>query len=169
MKIRFENAADYKAIEAITYQAFENHPHHEPGAKPSEHLIVNGLRNSGALTLSLVAENETGIVGHIAFSPVKIAGEASPWFGLGPVSVKPEYQGKGVGSQLILKGLNELASQGAQGVVLLGEPEYYARFGFKADSELTLTGVPAQYFLVKALTSSPLPMGEVSYHQAFNV
>ncbi len=168
MKIRFENEADLQAIETITYQAFENHPHHEPGAKPSEHLIVNGLRESGALTLSIVAEHETGIVGHIAFSPVKIAGESRSWFGLGPVSVKPKYQGKGIGSQLILAGLSELVSQGAEGVVLLGEPEYYTRFGFRAESKLTFPGVPAEYFLAKVLTSSPLPEGEVSYHEAFN-
>jgi len=169
MKIRTEKSSDINAISALTYQAFENHPHHAPGAKPTEHLIVNNLRDSGALTLSLVGEDETGIVGHIAFSPVKIAGVASNWYGLGPVSVKPQQQGRGIGGQLITMGMNILKEQGAEGIVLLGEPEYYGRFGFKVHSNLTLADVPAEYFLIKSLSDDKavIPAGEVIYHRAF--
>jgi len=167
MKIRPETKSDINAITALTYAAFENHPHHEPGAKPTEHLIVNNLRDSGALTLSLVAENETGIVGHIAFSPVSIAGAASTWYGLGPVSVTPQLQGKGIGAQLIKTGLEMLKVQGAGGMVLLGEPEYYHRFGFKMHTNLTLAGVPAEYFLIQPLVDTEIPVGEVTYHPAF--
>lgn len=169
MKIRPETMSDANAIAALTYKAFENHPHHAPGAKPTEHLIVNNLRDSGALTLSLVAEDETGIVGHIAFSPVKIAGVASNWYGLGPVSVNPEQQGKGIGGQLIKTGMEILKAQNAEGIVLLGEPEYYGRFGFKTHTNLTLADVPAEYFLIKSLRGddAEIPVGEVTYHRAF--
>jgi len=167
MNIRPETKSDINAITALTYAAFENHPHHEPGAKPTEHLIVNNLRDSGALTLSLVAEDETGIVGHIAFSPVSIAGVASTWYGLGPVSVTPRLQGKGIGGQLIKTGLQMLTAQEAGGIVLLGEPEYYHRFGFKTHSNLTLADVPAEYFLIQPLVDTEIPVGEVTYHPAF--
>lgn len=170
MNIRTETTADHNSIETLTYHAFENHPHHAPGAKPTEHLIINKLRDAGALTLSLVAEDETGIIGHIAFSPVTIGGAASKWYGLGPVSVSPERQGEGIGGQLIKTGMAKIKAQGAEGVVLLGEPAYYGRFGFKADTNLTLAGVPAAYFLVHPLgdNETAVPTGEVAYHQAFN-
>ncbi len=170
MKIRTETSSDCNAIETLTYQAFENHPHHAPGAKPTEHLIINKLRDNGALTLSLVAEDETGIIGHIAFSPVAIGGISSEWYGLGPVSVTPKRQGEGIGGQLIKVGMDQLKALGAEGVVLLGEPEYYGRFGFKPHTNLTLPGVPSEYFLIQPLriNESTVPVGEVAYHEAFN-
>ncbi|WP_439789944.1 GNAT family N-acetyltransferase [Photobacterium leiognathi] len=86
MIIRAEKDSDITAIETLTYSAFKDHPHHEPGAEPNEHLIVNRLRDANALTLSLVAEVNNQVIGHIAFSPVLINGEATNWYGLGPVS-----------------------------------------------------------------------------------
>ncbi len=169
MKIRTETISDHNAIEALTYQAFENHPHHALGAKPTEHLIINKLRDSGALTLSLVAEDKTGIVGHIAFSSVTIGGVSSNWYGLGPVSVTPERQGEGIGRH-ITTGMSQLKAQEAEGVVLLGEPGYYGRFGFKPHTNLTLPGVPVEYFLIQSLRDDEcaVPVGEVAYHQAFS-
>jgi len=168
MTLREETATDIDAISELTYQAFENHPHHEPGAKPTEHLIVKRLRNNGALTLSLVAEAQGAIVGHIAFSPVSINGQAGHWFGLGPVSVLPSHQRQGIGSQLIRQGLKTLTAQGAEGFVLLGDPQYYGRFGFRAQPGLVLPGVPAEYFVVLPVAQdSPLPEGQVAYHSAF--
>ncbi|MEZ8738997.1 GNAT family N-acetyltransferase [Photobacterium swingsii] len=170
MKIRAQETSDNNAIETLTYRAFEGHPHHAPGAKPTEHLIINGLRDEGALTLSLVAEDASGIIGHIAFSPVTVAGITSAWFGLGPVSVCPNRQGEGIGSQLINIGVEMMKTRGAEGIVLLGEPEYYSRFGFKAHSNLTLAGVPAEYFLMKQLSTTDveLPTGNVAFHSAFD-
>lgn len=169
MNIREEQQTDLESIESLTYQAFENHPHHAPGEKPTEHMIVNRLRNDHALTLSLVAEENGVLVGQISFSPVTIDGHDYDWYGLGPVSVLPTHQGKGVGSQLILKGLQKMKDMGAKGLVLLGDPEYYGRFGFKENPALMYPGVPAEYFVVLPLENNTnLPTGNVSYHKAFN-
>lgn len=160
MNIRNEIAADVAAIETLTYSAFDGHPHHAPGAKPTEHLIVNRLRESGGLALSLVAAEADRIVGHIAFSPVSVGGNAAGWYGLAPVSVLPERQGEGI---------SRLQAAGAAGIVLLGEPGYYGRFGFKACAEMTLPGVPADYFLILPTPGGkPLPAGDVAFHPAFN-
>jgi putative acetyltransferase len=166
MKIRAENHSDRLEIESLIYRAFLNHPHHEPGASPTEHLIVNKLRDANALSLSLVCEDQTGILGHIAFSPILINGEASAWYGLGPVSVTPERQGEGIGATLIRQSLSQLKMQGVEGIVLLGEPEYYGRFGFKSQPHLTLAGIPPEYFLALCLDKD-IPMGDVTYHSAF--
>ncbi|MGI2881796.1 GNAT family N-acetyltransferase [Vibrio furnissii] len=166
MNIRPETPADITSIEQVTYRAFENHPHHEPGAKPTEHRIVATLREAGALSLSLICEDDTGIIGHIAFSPIHIDGAACDWYGLGPVSVVPERQGEGIGGALIRESLSVLKAQGAQGVVLLGEPQYYQRFGFQSQPNLTYPGVPAEYFMALSLADA-IPSGEVTYHAAF--
>ncbi|WP_199611498.1 GNAT family N-acetyltransferase [Flocculibacter collagenilyticus] len=166
MKVRHENHTDIKKIESLIYRAFMNHPHHESGATPTEHLIVNKLRDTNALSLSLVYEDETGLIGHIAFSPVLIDGEESLWLGLGPVSVMPNRQGEGIGSALIQEGISQLQSKGIEGLVLLGEPEYYGRFGFLSQPELTLPDVPSEYFLALSLSNN-VPTGEVAYHSAF--
>lgn len=166
MEIRAEKTSDIETIAALTYRAFENHPHHQPGAKPTEHLIINRLRKANMLSLSLVCEDENEILGHIAFSPVCINGKQSTWYGLGPLSVRPERQGEGIGSALIRLGLSQLKAQGIEGVVLLGEPQYYARFGFESQPNLTLADVPAEYFIIKALADN-IPKGQVCYHSAF--
>lgn len=160
--IRPEQPDDDAAIDAVTREAFANHPH----SSHTEQFIVRALRAAGALSLSLVAEREGCVVGHIAFSPVAIADGAQRWFGLGPVSVLPAAQGEGVGRALIEKGLSQLRGQGSAGCVLLGEPAYYCRFGFANDPALTLPGVPQAYFM--ALRFGPAAArGEVRYHAAF--
>lgn len=169
MIIRTEIEADHEAIMVLTYAAFLNHPHHAPGAKPTEHLIYKGLKERGDLTLSFVATIDDSIVGHIAFSPVTFDGKASEWLGLGPVSVSPDQQGKGVGSALIKAGLEAAKKRGTKGVVLIGEPDYYSRFGFSADHGLAYPGVPGEYLLALSLASneSEQPAGEVGYSPAF--
>ena len=166
MLIRDENPTDIDTIEKLIYQAFLNHPHHAEGAKPTEHLIVAGLRGAGVLTLSQVAEIDDTVVGHIAISPVTINGENNNWYGLAPVSVIPKAQGQGIGSALIKNAMQMMQDKGAEGVVLLGEPEYYSRFGFKADSRLVLDGVPPEYFMCHSFTGD-MPTGTVQYHPAF--
>jgi putative acetyltransferase len=163
VKIRTETAADAAAIEAVTISAFLNAPH----TSHTEQFIVAALRKAGLLTISLVADAEGTLIGHVAVSPVSISDGACGWFGLGPVSVVPEHQGRGVGSRLMREALRILREHGAAGCVLLGEPEYYSRFGFQADPNLILPGVPPEYFQAISLDSSR-PRGIVSYHEAFN-
>lgn len=166
MLIRPERPSDVAEISSLTYGAFLNHPQHAPGALPTEHKIVDALREAGALTLSLVAKDEGVLVGHVAFSPVKVNGEDRGWFGLGPVSVLPARQRQGVGSALIRKGLELLREQGAKGCMLVGDPAYYSRFGFRPSPELTLDGVPPEVFLCLPLEGD-VPTGVAVFHEAF--
>ena len=166
MNIRPEQSADIAAIRDLVFRAFEHHPHHAPGARPTEHLIIDRLRDEGALSLSFVVDDGDKIVGHIAFSKIRIKDEDRGWYGLGPVAVLPGEQGRGVGSALIREGLAELEANGAAGVVLLGEPAYYARFGFRVDERLSLPGVPAGYFQILPFGDA-VPTGQVAYHTAF--
>lgn len=160
LTIRAETVTDAPAIRALTEAAFADAPHRSG----QEAAIVEALRDAGKLTLSLVAE-EGGIVGHVAVSPVSVAG-AEGWFGLGPVSVAPEMQGRGIGAALIGAALARLQDQGAGGCVVLGDPGYYARFGFAAVPGLRLDGVPPVYFTALRFRGA-LPQGAVVYHPAF--
>jgi putative acetyltransferase len=130
--------------------------------------LVEKLRETGALSISLVAEVDGKVVGHIAFSPVSIQGEQSNWYGLAPVSVLPAYQRQGIGGMLIQAGLAELHKMGAAGCVLLGEPAYYGRLGFAPVEGLTLAGVPPEYFLTLPFSEEKI-QGEVAYHKAFEI
>jgi putative acetyltransferase len=94
IKIRTETAADVPAIEAVTMSAFLNAPH----TSHTEQFIVSALRKAGLLKISLVADAQGTVVGHVAVSPVSISDGASGWFGLGPISVVPEHQCRGVGA-----------------------------------------------------------------------
>lgn len=163
MHIRPEQPADIDTIRSLTRAAFEKAPH----ASQTEAAIVDALRDAGALTVSLVAEDNSEIVGHVAFSPVTIDGEDLGWFGLGPVSVWPDQQGKGIGQSLIRRGLDGLQRLGAKGCVVLGDPAYYGRFGFVADPGLTYGDIPPEYF--QRLTfDAGLPKGEVAFHAGFD-
>jgi len=161
--IRDENPSDIQSIFDLTQAAFATEEH----SSHTEQFIVNALRNSNQLTLSLVAACNIKIIGHIAFSPVQISDGTTGWYGLGPISVLPEYQGQGIGSKLMHAGLEALKDLDAVGCVLLGDPQYYGRFGFKADSRLVLAGVPAEYFQILPFTED-VPTGEVVYADAFN-
>ncbi len=162
MRIRNETSSDTAAIEAVTIAAFQNAAH----TSHSEQFIVRALRNSGQLTVSLVAEDNGSVIGHVAVSPVTISSGATRWYGLGPISVMPEHQRQGVGVQLMEHALTELRTLGAAGCVVLGEPAYYSRFGFNAEPSLVLPDVPAEYFQAISFNGS-LPSGTVSYHDSF--
>ncbi|WP_353141709.1 GNAT family N-acetyltransferase [Acinetobacter pragensis] len=161
--IRDETEADIPAIEALTQAAFLNAAH----SSHTEQFIVNQLRKAQQLSLSLVAEDQQQIVGHVAVSPVHISSGDAGWYGLGPISVCPDKQGLGIGSMLMHAALQRLKALGAEGCVLLGDPNYYARFGFKPVSGLVLPGVPEEYFQAVSFTGT-FPQGEVTYHDAFN-
>lgn len=163
VEIRAETPADASAIEAVTIAAFLNAPH----TSHTEQFIVSSLRQAGKLTLSLVADAHGTLVGHVALSPVSLSDGTPGWFGLGPISVIPEHQRGGLGSRLMQEALRRLREQGAAGVVLLGDPRFYSRFGFKADPALILPDVPPEYFQALAFGTSR-PNAVVSYHGAFN-
>jgi putative acetyltransferase len=120
------------------------------------------------LTLSLVAEIDTQLAGHVAFSPVTISDGSKGWYGLGPVSVAPDLQKQGIGKALVTRGLALLRDARANGCVLLGEPGYYERFGFKNNPGLTLENVPQEYFLAFSFIANSA-QGMVTYHEAFSV
>ncbi|MGH8037737.1 MAG: GNAT family N-acetyltransferase [Stenotrophomonas sp.] len=162
MQIRSERPGDADAIHALTRAAFEDAPH----SSHTEQYIVDALRAAGALTVSLVAEDGDGIVGHVALSPVRLSDGSLGWYGLGPISVAPGQQGQGVGSALMRAAIEALQARGAAGCVVLGDPGYYGRFGFQADSRLRLAGVPAEYFQALLLQGA-WPDAEVEYHAAF--
>lgn len=162
LTIRTEKEEDKHSIHKLISSAFKNHPH----SSQKEHLLVSGLRDDGALAVSLLAETDGKIVGHIAFSEVMVNNERMFWYGLAPVSVIPQYQNQGIGSKLIIEGLETVRKLGAKGCVLLGEPGYYERFGFRRYKKLILKNVPPEYFLVLAFQSE-IPEGIVSYHELF--
>lgn len=160
--IRPETPADRDAIHALTAAAFIDAPH----SSHTEQYIVDALRERGELSISLVAEASGLLLGHVALSPVHISDGSTGWFGLGPISVLPEWQGQGIGTGLMHAALDALRARNAQGCVLLGEPGYYARFGFRAEPGLRLPGVPVEYFQALCL-QPPLAQGEVRYSPAF--
>lgn len=145
LQLRHETPDDIAAIEAVTIAAFADAPH----TSHTEQFIVRALRDANELTLSLVAEEQGQVVGHVALSPVTITDrhghKAEGWYGLGPISVLPQRQGQGIGAHLMEQALAELRDMQAAGCVLLGEPAYYARFGFQAHAGLQLPGVPPGY------------------------
>lgn len=161
-QIRNESTADISEITAVTIAAFgtlEISSH-------TEQFIVAALREAGALTVSLVAEIEGRVVGHIAFSPVTISDGSPGWYGLGPLSVLPEYQRQGIGGALIREGISRLKNLGARGCCLVGHAGYYGRFGFQNTAELTLEGVPAEVFFALSFDGH-VPQGLVGFHPAF--
>ncbi len=164
MNIRLERPEDAPAIHALTEAAFENVRY----SAHTEARIVDALRSSGTLTLSLVALDGSDIVGHAAFSPVRIDGAPCNWYGIGPVSVRPDRQRRGFGEALVRAGLHTLRSIGAAGCVVLGNPSYYGRFGFASSADLVYGDAPAGYFQCLVF-GGPSPTGEVTYHASFDV
>jgi len=160
--IRSETDADVRAITDVTIAAFKtleisNH---------TEQFIVEALRAAKALTVSLVAEVNGRIIGHIAFSPVTISDGTRNWYGLGPVSVLPAYQRQGIGKALIREGLSRLKDMNAQGCCLVGHPDYYKKFGFKNMSGLIHEGVPQEVFFALSFDGHT-PQGTVAFHEGF--
>jgi putative acetyltransferase len=162
MIIRKEQNSDIDSITEITIAAFKNHPI----SRQTEHFIIKALRAADALTLSLVAEIDGRVVGHIAFSPIAISDGATDWYGMGPVSVLPDHQKQGIGKALINEGLSLLKDMGAQGCALVGPPEYYEKFGFKNFPEMIHEGIPQEVFLVLSFNEK-MPKGIVTFHEAF--
>jgi putative acetyltransferase len=162
IRIREETTADSRDIALVTETAFRtlaisNH---------TEQFIIEALRKANALTISLVADLDGHVVGHVAFSPVEITDGSQDWYGLGPVSVLPEYQRQGIGQALIREGLSRLKDLHARGCCLVGDPGYYARLGFTPIPGFIHAGIPEEYFLALAFDGDK-PQGHVTFHEAF--
>ena len=162
MIIRNETALDVDAITEVTIAAFKTlaiSNHTEP-------FIINSLRVAGALTTSLVAEVDGQVIGHVAFSPVTISDGSIGWYGLGPVSVLPDFQKQGIGKSLIRKGLSMLKELDGQGCTLVGDPNYYKRLGFRNIPDLIYEGIPQEFFLALPFNEN-IPRGIVVFHEGF--
>jgi putative acetyltransferase len=160
--IRNETHEDICAITEVTIAAFKtleisNH---------TEQFIIEALRAGKGLAISLVAEMDGRVIGHIAFSPVTISDGTLNWYGLGPVSVLPAYQGQGIGKALIQEGLSRLKDMNAQGCCLVGHPDYYRKFGFTNMSGLVHEGVPQEVFFALSFDGR-IPQGTVAFHEGF--
>lgn len=162
MFIRDETPDDIDAITEVTIAAFKT----LPISQHTEQFIIEALRAAKALTVSLVAEVDNRIIGHTAFSPVTLSDGTPNWYGLGPVSVLPEYQRRGIGKALIEEGLSRLKDLNAQGCCLVGHPEYYKQFGFENVSGLVHEGVPPELFFALSFDGH-IPQGDVNFHEAF--
>lgn len=165
MKIRFEKPQDIPAIHTVNEAAFET------GAEAN---LVDNLRDKNAHVISMVAEKEDRIIGHILFSPVTLTAKGSEvtLLGLAPMAVLPQYQEQGIGSKLVEKGLEESHRQGYPAVVVLGHPDYYPRFGFVPSRKYNITSeydVPPEVFMIIELQPDVLAgkSGIAKYHEAF--
>jgi predicted N-acetyltransferase YhbS len=163
LRIREERYSDFDTIRSITERAF----HGMPYAGGDEQDVIDRLRSANALTLSLVAVLDAETVGHIAFSPAEAGDGSCPWFALGPVSVVPEHQSQGIGSALIESGLAQLEDLNALGCILTGNPLYYKQFEFRLAPENAPLNEPAEFFMLKLLSSNTLPQGQFAFHEAF--
>ena len=162
LTIRAETENDIAAITDLTEKAFAT----LEVSDHTEQFVVMELRKAGALTISLVAELGGQVVGHIAFSPVVMSDGTPGWYGLGPVSVLPQYQKQGIGKALIYEGLARLKSLAARGCCLVGHPEYYCKFGFENTAGLNMEGVPPEVFFALPFDGF-IPQGTVAFHPAF--
>jgi putative acetyltransferase len=152
VQIRKERSKDILAIHRVNEQAFGG---------DTEANLVDRLRATGSLILALVAIEGQEVVGHIAFSPVRIDSTSGTKaaVGLGPLGVRPAYQRRGIGSELVRAGLADLRKAGHGLVVVLGHPDFYPRFGFVPAENHGLRwehDAPSEAFMVKALITGAL-------------
>jgi putative acetyltransferase len=164
--VRVERKSDYAAIREVLVAAFET---------PAEADLVEALRENGNLLISLVAERDGEIVGHIAFSPITVENDTDMWqaVGLGPLAIAPAFQRQGFGSALMYAGLESARQQGHEVVFVLGHPTYYPQFGFVKAADYGLRwerDVPPEVFMVQELQKGALAgrSGVVRYGPEFD-
>lgn len=162
MLIRHETPADFDAIHELTSIAFKPMAFSDG----TEADIIRTLRADGDLAISLVAEENGEIIGHVAFSPITIDGSHGGWFGLGPIAVKPERQRQGIGRVLIAEGLRLLDEQDASGCALIGNPHIYSRAGFGRDGQLKYQDLDTK-FVQRIVLRGAAPSGMLGFAPAF--
>jgi putative acetyltransferase len=160
-----ERSGDEDAIRLVNIAAFDG--------RTEEADLVDDLRDSGDLLLSLVARQDGDVVGHVAFSRVVVDDAAGPAgaVGLAPVGVRPDMQDRGIGAQLIETGLGKLAAHGESVVLVVGSPGYYTRFGFSVSAaERYSSSYSGPHFMALLLTDpGSVPRGPVIYPDAFGL
>lgn len=165
MLIRAEKECDQESVRAINLSAFES---------STEADLVDALRQEAHPVISIVAEENGEIIGHIMFSPVSLSGHPNlKLMGLAPMAIAPAHQKKGAGSALVRAGLDQCRQLGFVAVVVLGHPEYYPRFGFSPASQFGIDSeydVPEDVFMAMELQPNALSRkpGTVRYHPAFS-
>lgn len=153
--VRPEAPADADAVRALLAAAFPT---------PAEATLVDALRAAGRLAVSLVAAVDGQIVGHVAFSPMTLAGlngaaPAAPLLGLAPLAVRDGFRRRGIGAMLVERGIAACVAARAAAVFVLGDPAYYARFGFRPAAAAGFRSVypAADAFQVLLLRPDQLP------------
>ena len=166
MNIRKEQASDIEKIWAINSEAFET---------DAEANLVNALRDSGCTFISLVADIQNKLVGHILFTPVELTDNENKLkiLGLAPMAVLSQHQNTKIGSKLVNAGLEHCQSLGYDAVVVLGHPDYYPKFGFVPSVKFGIKSeyeVPDEVFMVLELVPECLKnhAGVIKYHEVFN-
>ena len=164
MHVRPEEPADALAVRRINQTAFSS---------ALEADIVEAIRKQEKSVVSLVADSNGQVVGHILFSPVSLSGKSKlRLMGLGPMAVLPSHQRKGIGSALVREGLDRCREMACDAVVVLGHPEYYSRFGFVPASRYEISceyDVPDEVFMLLEFEPRSLEgvAGKVIYNEAF--
>jgi len=163
--IRLEAKEDSSVIREINRKAFQT---------DAEANLIEALRKSNVPIISLVAECSDIIVGHILFSEVNLDDHCPDIkiSGLAPMAILPEYQRKGIGSQLVIEGIKVCLDAGYSAIVVLGHPQFYPRFGFEPSTNFNIQSefdVPDEVFMIKELTKDALTncSGTINYHDAF--
>lgn len=157
--IRQEKEGDEAAIADVNRAAFDGKAY----ADGDEFELPAKLRDAGALVLSLVAVEGKTVIGHVALSPAKI-GDAK-CLGLGPAAVRPDRQGRGIGSALVNHAVAVAQAYGRGGVVLMGDPGFYGRLGFVAETGPTVKGKPSKHLQIVGFDETPT--GDVAFHPVF--
>ncbi|MBB5859999.1 GNAT family N-acetyltransferase [Xanthomonas arboricola] len=163
--IREASDGDAAAIELLAMVAFMRDEH----SRHDEQHVIAALRNDGALALSLVADHDGYVVGHLAVSPVSLSDDSPGWYALGPLAIGPGHQRQGLGTRLVQAALGSLRERGAAGCLALGEPAFFRRLGFAVEPGLVLPGVPASELQALAFGDRLLPLADVAYHPAFGL
>lgn len=163
--IRPESPADLDAIRQVNCLAF---------GQDDETRLVDALRDGGFVRVSLVAEQDGQIVGHILFSdlPIITTSGTVPALALAPMAVLPEFQRQGIGSELVRRGLDVCREQGHRIVIVLGHPDFYPRFGFSSDlAQPLLSPFSGEAWMALELVPGALEgvAGRVEYPPPFGV
>ncbi len=162
--VRHENRSDIDAIYRLTQRAFAGKPY----SGGDEQDLINALRDDGALTLSLVAEDCGVVVGYAAISPALAADGTNGWYALGPIAVDPARQRRGIGGDLINDSMNRLIALQARGCIVLGDTGYYPRHGFVPRPDLAPKDQPAQHYMIRSLNGET-PQTVVAFHPTFQM